>query len=221
MRLPKCIGFTGSAVRTAVSAAIIAVASAVFSCPVSRAGVVEDFADRLAHSRVAFTYAYETSGSVAFTGSAWVEFQGECFAMTGDGLEIRCNGAVRWTLDRGAGECYVENVTQGDLFSNPAAFLMSMSKGFVSVRESRSNFGGVATMAVAMIPEASGTGLAQAVVHFDAGVPVGAEISLEDGSVMVLSISDMTFAPASEDLGDFMVDTGALPAGYVVVDLRD
>ena len=49
---------------------------------------------------------------------------------------------------------------------------------------------------------------------------LGAEFTMEDGSVTVFLLSQWKFAPASDDLAPFRFSASAFGANYVVTDLR-
>ena len=64
------------------------------------------FAKSLQGRLASFDYSYSMSGSLPMNGSGSVKLQGNAFTMEGNGLDIRCDGKTRWTVDVAAEECY-------------------------------------------------------------------------------------------------------------------
>ncbi len=54
------------------------------------------------------SYSMDLEDSAKLTGKALVVYQGDAFHMSGDGIEIYCDGTDVWTLDIAAGEVYIE-----------------------------------------------------------------------------------------------------------------
>lgn len=84
--------------------------------------------DKVPGHRVSFDYSYALSkdGKPAETVTGGkVTVEGNCFIMTGLDLEVRSDGATRWTIDPGAKEVVIENIDKEDLFTNPALFINS------------------------------------------------------------------------------------------------
>lgn len=190
-------------------------------CPVLRGGAAEDLARRIAQSRTSFDYSYRTEGETTFSGSGHVEMQGGCWRLDSGDIEIICDGSVRWTVDAGAGECYIEDASaeSAQWNASPAAFLESIGTAFVSGEERVSSFGGHKTVAVTLTPAEGVSGVGSATLHFRGDSLVGARIMVPDGTVTNFTISGMTFREMS-DSPDFTLDVKALPDTFVVTDLR-
>ena len=100
--------------------------------------------DRVPGHRVQFHYTYSLSqGGKPMTkvtdGDVTVE--DNAYLLSGLGLEVRSDGATRWSLDRDAEEVLIETVEKDDLFTNPALFISSY-KGYmdkIRVNASSSN----------------------------------------------------------------------------------
>ncbi len=206
------------AVRTA---RLLLAAALLCLCPVLRGGEVEDLARRIAQSRTSFDYSYRTEGETAFSGSGHVEMQGGCWRLDSGGVEIICDGSVRWTVDAGAGECYIEDASADSALWNasPAAFLESIATAFVSGEERASTLDGRKTTAVTLTPAEGVSGIEGATLHFRGGSLAGARVTVRDGTVTIFIISGMTFSEVS-DISDFTLDVKALPDTFVVTDLR-
>lgn len=93
---------------------------------------VKAFADRVAASLVKFGYSYEMiDGDVKMTGSGSVSVQGDSYRMSGDGLEIWCDGRSVCTVDDSAKEVVIEPLWAGSgAFVNPAAAIRDIDTGF-------------------------------------------------------------------------------------------
>ncbi len=56
-------------------------------------------------------FSVDMSDQTQLTGSALITFQGRAFKMSGNGIEVYCDGETIWTLDMVAKEAYIEQVT--------------------------------------------------------------------------------------------------------------
>ena len=93
--------------------------------------------DRVPDHRVLFHYTYSLSqGGKPMTqvtdGDVIVE--DNAYLLTGLGLEVRSDGATRWSLDREAEEVLIETVEKDDLFTNPALFISSYKNYMDKIR---------------------------------------------------------------------------------------
>lgn len=201
--------------------AVITAAATVLCASTATAGdAIDRFAERVAQSRVTFGYSYQVKGEIPLTGKGSIELQGVCFKMDSNGVEIFSNGSTRWTIDREAAECYIENASTQERLTDPTSFIQSVGSAFIRSSERDSHFGNVRTKAYDLVPVSPSSGITGGTIHFNAAdIPVGAEITTEDGTTAVFSISGMKFLNMS-DSADFNFDTGSLPASYVVTDLR-
>ena len=100
--------------------------------------------DRVPDHRVLFHYTYSLSqGGKPMTqvtdGDVIVE--DNAYLLTGLGLEVRSDGATRWSLDRAAEEVLIEKVEKEDIFTNPALFISSYKANMdkIKVNSSSSN----------------------------------------------------------------------------------
>ena len=65
--------------------------------------------DRLSGGTAAFDYSFSTAGAdTPFSGSGTAFVSGSRYNIAGNGLDIRCDGAVRYTADPAAGERYAD-----------------------------------------------------------------------------------------------------------------
>lgn len=67
------------------------------------------------------------------TGDGMVEFQGNAYHLSGNGIEAYCDGSDVWLMDPAAKEVYIEPVTDGpDAFmQNPALLFVGLNDNFV------------------------------------------------------------------------------------------
>ncbi len=63
------------------------------------------------HVTVDVDYSVDMTDHTELTGSALITFQGNSFKMSGNGIEVYCDGDSVWTLDMVAKEVYIESVT--------------------------------------------------------------------------------------------------------------
>lgn len=213
---------------------ILASACLLLTASVSYAaeGVLETFTDAFSSACLAFdyTYGYEASG-VKFTGNGNIILNGDSFIMKGDGLEIYCDGTVKWTVDRSAAEAVVETFDGEniDYLANPALLLGNVSQAFSVTSEKRVEYCGRNATEVRLQPLTGMGGIESASIFFSddllkgadgsAAMPVGAELDMDDGTVIGLSLS--SFAVLSEeDVPVFSFDGESLGDGYIVTDLR-
>lgn len=75
-------------------------------------------------SRVSFKYALTTQDKVQVRSDGSALIDGECYRITGNGLDIFCDGTTKWTVDTDAKEVYLES-SDGtrEFLANPAAWL--------------------------------------------------------------------------------------------------
>ena len=116
--------------------------------------------------------------------------QGSAYLLTGDGLEVRSDGTVRWTLDRAAKEAIIEGVDAADVISNPAA-IVSGSKEFGN----------------ALKVNASGADF------------LDVSLTMKDGQVSRFRLRNIRFA-AEGEIADFKTSRASLGTDWVVTDLR-
>ena len=194
--------------------------SAVFSG--SAADDLRALTEKLASSRVSFTYAYEAvRDGIVMKGSGTAMLQGEAFRMEGNGLEIVSDGEVRWTADSETRELFIEPVDAAatDFVSNPARLLADIGKAFSFTGSKPVTFRGQATEGYVLEPVVRDSGIRQLVLCLSGQTLVGASVTVKDGTVTEFLLSDMVFsAPGPAD--DFRFDEKKTGNGWVVTDLR-
>lgn len=175
----------------------------------AQAGSYRDLVNRIASSRVRFSYTYSLSGQFPLSGSGTAVLQGDLFSLKGDGLEIRCDGKKRWTVDTKAEEVYIENADM-DLSANPALIVSMMDELFELSKESP----------LTLVPKAR-SDIRSAELGIAGGKLVSMVLTMKDGSKITVKIASMDFLPLSEDVSGFAFSSGDFPDTYVITDLSD
>ncbi len=183
---------------------------------------------------VSFSYSFSMKSKTVITGTGTADVQGNMFSVTGNGLEIKCDGVSRWTVDQSAQEVYIESVegdTDASLTGNPALMVIALDKYFTVKSSSNLTENGRKLVKVNFVPkndmsfEIAGmksSALTSLSVWFsDESRPVMVKASpqTKDGSVIDFKISSMKFSekkPASF----FRFNDSLLNSSWVVTDLR-
>ena len=214
--------------KTIIIAVVALLASGMVSSAKSK--TLTNFVDKVSSSLVSFDYSFTLQSSKTrskMTGSGKVKVQGNAFMMDGNGLEVWCDGATRWTIDRMSEEALVESVDDSaeSYATNPALMITSVDDAFEEVSFGASIFQGKAVDASVLSPIHKGRysmDIAGLKLFFKSGTSslIGAEVTLNDGSVSEFTISDMSFAELLETKESFRFDEKTLDDSYVITDLR-
>lgn len=146
---------------------------------------------RLAESSAEFEYSFTTSGSdTPFAGSGKAIVAGPCYRIEGNGLDIRCDGKIRYTADPAAGELVIESADGEalDFLSNPALLLSDIGNNF-TVRKS-SKAAGKDVYELVPVNEPSVESLSLTLVK---GQPTEAALKMKDGSQANFVVSAFRF----------------------------
>lgn len=188
----------------------------------SAQNIVDGFVATLGGKCASFKYNYSVSGQVPVSGSGEVNLQGDSFTMKGDGLEVYCNGAERWTLDTEAEECYIESVDAStlDYEANPALLVGAVDKAFKFQKSKSSTFNGKQVSEAVLSPISKDAGIKEVSLFITQGnVPSGAILTLKDGTAVTVSIKD--WAVSEEKACEtFCLNTKKLGKNYIITDLR-
>lgn len=147
---------------------------------------------RLAKEVAAFGYSYTTKGTdTPFKGDGKAIVSGSCYRIQGNGLDIRCDGSVRWTADPAAGEMVIEDAAGQalDFLSNPALLVADLEGNFKVAGTSTSD--GRKTYMLEPLNEPSIISLA---LVLEKDIPVAATLKMKDGSVVDFTVSGFTLA---------------------------
>ena len=149
--------------------------------------------DKVPEHRVKFHYTYSLSqGGKPMTqvtdGDVIVE--DNAYLLTGLGLEVRSDGATRWSLDREAEEVLIETVEKDDLFTNPALFISSYKNYMDKIR-----------------------------VNGSTSNSLDVTLVLDEGTTARFVLKNIVFEP-KQGKSDFTLNVKSLSDSYVITDLR-
>ena len=210
---------------------ITAVIAAVFFCLPSfaKSKTLSDFISKVSSSTVHFDYSYTASkpGSAKMKGNGNVAVRDNSFRMSGNCLEVWCDGKTVWSIDRAAEEAVIESVgndAESGYSTNPALLISSVDEAFSEISFGTSKFNGSSVDASVLSPLHKGTSsmdIARMKLFFRSGTSdlVGAEVTLRDGTVSDFIISSIKFA-SKDGKESFRFDEKTLGSSYVITDLR-
>ena len=149
--------------------------------------------DRVPGHRVQFRYTYSLSqGGKPMTqvtdGNVTVE--DNAFMLTGLGLEVRSDGATRWSIDREAEEVLIEKVDKEDVLTNPAVFIASYKANMDRIK-----------------------------VNSSSQNSLDVTLTLDEDNSARFVLKDIKFLD-KQGKSDFTLDVKSLPDSYVITDLR-
>ena len=180
------------------------------------------FAKSLQGRLASFDYSYSMSGSLPMNGSGSVKLQGNAFTMEGNGLDIRCDGKTRWTVDVAAEECYIENIDTQELDyeANPALLVGALDSAFNYKDSSTASFNGMRVSEIRLVPKKKGSSINEVSLFLTQGnQPAGVNVSSSDGNLITITIRNYKL-DNSLDLSAFRLNTKELGKDYVITDLR-
>ena len=180
------------------------------------------FAKSLQGRLASFDYSYSMSGSLPMNGSGSVKLQGNAFTMEGNGLDIRCDGKTRWTVDVAAEECYIENIDAQELDyeANPALLVGALDRAFTYKDSSTASFNGMRVSEIRLVPKKKGSSINEVSLFLTQGnQPAGVNVSSSDGNLITITIRNYKL-DNSLDLSAFRLNTKELGKDYVITDLR-
>lgn len=194
----------------------------------AKSKTLDTFVAKVSASLVSFDYSFTMPAKKAkMTGNGSVKVQGNSFIVDGNGLEICCDGKTRWTIDRISEEALVESVDDSydSYATNPALMIASIDNAFNEVSFGSSKFGGKVVDASILSPVSKGKGsmdIAGLKLFFRSGTTtlVGAEVTLNDGSVSNFTITNLKFEEAVKSKESFRFNEKTLDSSYVITDLR-
>jgi outer membrane lipoprotein-sorting protein len=159
------------------------------------------------------------SSDVKVVGNGSVKVQDSAYSMTGNGLQIICDGKTVWIIDAESKEVMIESPSQGDeaYMDNPALLFVNLSDAF-SVDGVKKN-GSVSTYVMSPMV-ACGIKAATLSVTSDPSPAISsAHFILSDGAEMDIKIKSMTFSE-KKPLTSFFYDISGLDSSWVITDLR-
>lgn len=82
----------------------------------------------LAGNRVSFNYNLGVKGSAPVKMNGKAVIDGDCYSVVGNGIEMYCDGATKWVVDREAKEVYVESAEgTRDFLADTASWIGNVS----------------------------------------------------------------------------------------------
>ena len=195
----------------------------------ARSRTLDEFVSKVSSSLVSFEYSFSCQvNGTKMTGEGDVLLQDDCFKVVGNGLDIRCDGKTRWTLDTFAEEAVIEPVDAGseDGFAvNPALLVSAVDKAFNEISFGTSKFGGVVVDVSVLAPQEkskSSSDIARLKLYFKKGTQIlsGAEVTLNDGTVSTFTLKNFRFSDKLKEKDSFRINEKTLGSDYVVTDLR-
>ena len=149
--------------------------------------------DRVPDHRVLFHYTYSLSqGGKPMTrvtdGDVTVE--DNAYLLSGLGLEVRSDGATRWSMDRAAEEVLIEKVAKEDIFTNPALFISSYKSYMDKIR-----------------------------VNASSANSLDVTLILDEETSARFVLKDIVFQD-KQGKSNFTLDVKSLPDSFIITDLR-
>ena len=149
--------------------------------------------DRVPGHRVQFHYTYSLSqGGKPMTQitDGEVTVEENAYLLSGLGLEVRSDGATRWSMDHAAEEVLIEKVAKEDLFTNPALFISSYKSYMDKIR-----------------------------VNASSANSLDVTLVLDDETSARFVLKNIVFLD-KQGKSDFTLDVKSLPDSFIITDLR-
>ena len=149
--------------------------------------------DRVPGHRVQFHYTYSLSKDgrpMTQVTDGDVTVEDNAFLLSGLGLEVRSDGATRWSIDREAEEVLIEKVEKEDLFTNPALFIGSYKNYMDRIK-----------------------------VNSSSQDSLDVTLVLDEDTSARFVLKNIRFKD-KEGKSDFTLDVKSLSSSYVITDLR-
>ena len=182
--------------------------------------VLNSLYSKMSASCVSMDYSFTMNSSdVKVVGNGSVMVQDSAYSMTGNGLQIICDGKTVWIIDAESKEVMIESPSQGDeaYMDNPALLFVNLSDAF-SVDGVKKN-GSVSTYVMSPMVACGITAATLSVTSDPSPVISSAHFILSDGAEMDIKIKSMTFSE-KKPLTSFFYDISGLDSSWVITDLR-
>jgi outer membrane lipoprotein-sorting protein len=188
---------------------------------------LSEFLKTVSDSQVSFEYSFVMNREGAnITGDGSVTLQDDAFKLSGNGLEMWCDGSTSWTVDRSAEEILIQPVEDSgdDFASNPALLVTSVDRNFTELSGGESKFNGKVVNVSILSPKEdfkSSSDISQMKLFFRTNTSdlIGLEVKLEDGSICTFTISNFKTEEKISSKAEFRFNEN-IPSNYVVTDLR-
>ena len=182
--------------------------------------VLNSLYSKMSASCVSMDFSFTMNSSdVKVVGNGSVMVQDSAYSMTGNGLQIICDGKTVWIIDAESKEVMIESPSQGDeaYMDNPALLFVNLSDAF-SVDGVKKN-GSVSTYVMSPMVSCGITAATLSVTSDPSPVISSAHFILSDGAEMDIKIKSMTFSE-KKPLTSFFYDISGLDSSWVITDLR-
>ena len=208
------------------SIAVLALLAAACFPGQSRSKTLDAFIQKVSSSLVTFEYSFTCNvNGTKMTGSGDVKLQDDSFHVTGNGLDIWCDGKTRWTVDTFSEEAVIEPVEKGEdsYMVNPALLISAVDDAFTEASSGSASFSGNAVDSSVLTPLKKGksaSDISKITLYFKKGSSslAGVEVRLNDGTVSVFTLKNFRFDQKQKE--SFRFDEKTLDSSYVVTDLR-
>ena len=188
--------------------------------PAQGNAVLNSLYSKMSASCVSMDYSFTMNSSdVKVVGSGSVMVQDSAYSMTGNGLQIICDGKTVWIIDAESKEVMIESPSQGDeaYMDNPALLFVNLSDAF-SVDGVKKN-DNVSTYVMSPMVACGIKAATLSVTSDPSPVISSAHFILSDGAEMDIKIKSMTFSE-KKPLTSFFYDISGLDSSWVITDLR-
>lgn len=168
----------------------------------------------------AYNYTTEISG-VRITGQQTLEIQNELWHMTGNGLEIWCDGQTVWTTDPVSKEVVIEaaSISADGELTNPALILVRLHEWF-DVKEKRPSQNGKTVLYI--LSPKYGTDMNIEFFNLEIrkadGMVRSGSFAMEDGNTVNLEFASMDMI--KEKPVSYYRPSHSFDASWIVTDLR-
>ena len=182
--------------------------------------VLNSLYSKMSASCVSMDYSFTMNSSdVKVVGNGSVMVQDSAYSMTGNGLQIICDGKTVWIIDAESKEVMIESPSQGDeaYMDNPALLFVNLSDAF-SVDGVKKN-DNVSTYVMSPMVACGIKAATLSVTSDPSPVISSAHFILSDGAEMDIKIKSMTFSE-KKPLTSFFYDISGLDSSWVITDLR-
>lgn len=166
-----------------------------------------------------YSYTVQMSG-VRLNGNGTLLLQGEAWHMTGNGVEMWCDGETVWTVDKASKEVVIESAgtdESSDVLTNPAVLFVRLQDTF-DLKETRTSADGKAMVFILHPKTPLNIEFVNVeVLKTDASLR-GGSFALDDGTSVALSVDQMNLVD-KKPAGEFRQPV-SYDASWIVTDLR-
>lgn len=197
--------------------ALTCLMSALFSS--QEASLLDKFISEASSSCVTMTCTWSTRISgVEVEGKGDINVQGNCWKMSGNGLEMYCDSSVLWVIDPSLKEVVVENAASDPsdgVLTNPALLFTQMKDVFDITQAKEVSSGG---STVYVLKPKLDNGIDYFNVELSSSFLEGGTIALTDGTLIKIEVTSIEMTPL-RPVSEFRPKT-VFDSSWIVTDLR-